>query len=1125
MKSTNFEFLREKFPNLANLAGFAEAYIYTDPASCLVKLRTYTEQMVQSIFDTCELPRAIQPKLFDLLNDSNFKEVIPPVILNKFHLIRKAGNDAAHTGDGASAEILHLLLQESFDLARWYYLSIGRGQKSEIPNYQVIKKTQAEDEQTESLKRQNKAALAKLAQQEAQMTQLLQELDEARKNKVHPENGNVKQLSALKEVSENAANELQFSEEETCTRLVDVQLREAGWDLNDPLQVKREYPVGDQCTQTGKGRCDYVLFDPHSNSPEVPIAVIEVKAVRFDASKGRNQAKFYADALERKHGFRPVIFYTNGFDIKIWDDHKSKNQPPRSIFGFYSLDSLQYCIHQRTEMLRLVDQKIDHKVIDRDYQIQAVSAVSERFDPSREGLKPHRRALLIQATGTGKTRVSMALCDRMTRAHWVKRILFLCDRKELRKQANGAFKEFLPDMSRVQLNAQTAKERHHSIYLSTYPAMMKRFQSFDVGFFDLIIADESHRSIYNRYRPIFTYFDSYQVGLTATPLQFIFRNTFSMFECEDGNPTYNYDYTTAVEQGHLTDFTLINHSTNFLRKGIKYKDLTPEQRKQLEEQVDNAENFNAEKSQLNKSVFNKDTDRKIIQTLMEKGLKNADGSKLGKTIVFARNHQHAVQIKEVFHELFPQYAYDFCEVIDNYEVRSEQLIDDFKDNTGKKELTIAISVDMLDTGIDVPEVVNLVFNKEVKSFAKFWQMIGRGTRLCKDLFGPGQDKEKFYIFDHWGNFDYFEEGGEEKDPGQVKSLMQKLFEARILLAESAFEKQELNGFKFSIKNIYEDIVSLNDKTIAVREKWQIKKRLENLEVLNNFNKGTVADLYSEIAPLMMWRNLENNERAFHFDLLIAEIQEMVVTKSAATALKTQELVTQVGELPINLSQVTDKIDVINKVKSAEFQKNPTVKDLEFIREELRNIMRFRQRPTVEPKQAIYLDVQEEGEEFTVIAKPKLAGQDLVAYRHDVEKVLSELVANNSVLQKIKRQHPISDQEIKTLDAQVSELDPSIHLEDLPIQFPKAGGIEEAIRQIIGIDQELVDEKFHQFILANPSLSVHQQRFLSMLKNHIAKFGAIEAQGLWEAPFSSIPGGADNFDDYQLDQILEIVATF
>ena len=746
MKSTNFEILRDGWPELAALGGFAEAYAHADPASAMVKLRLFAENLTKDIYRDLRLPKPDQPTFVDLLKNPAFSAITPKVVLDKLHALRMHGNKAAH-GEPVKSRNAHWLLQEAYDLARWLFVQYGDGDAASTPPFQPPESESKGDRAEQS--RERRQILEKLAAQEAQMDALLAELEQARKAATVAEK-KAEELQALAKSANETANALEFDEATTRARLIDSLLASVGWNVaageESTQEVGKEIEVEHQPTDSGIGYADYVLWDDNGN----PLAVIEAKKTSVDPERGRHQAKLYADGLEKMHGHRPVIFYTNGFDIWIWDDVQSF--PPRKLFGFYSKDSLQYLANfQRAERKLLDTIEINELIVNRLYQIEAIKRVNERFS------NKHRRALIVQATGTGKTRVAIALTELLIRAGWVKRVLFLCDRRELRKQAKNAYNDFLSEPIRI-VTSRVKKNANERIFLATYPAMQKVFQSFDVGFFDLIIADESHRSIYNVYGDIFHYFDCHQIGLTATPVDFVTRSTFRLFDCEGQLPTANYDLEQAVKDGFLTPFEVFEHTTEFLREGISLDTLTKEQIEELEEQGEDPSQYDFSSEQVDKVIYNKDTNRAILRNLMENGLRDATGQLPGKSIIFARNHQHAVLMRQLFDEMYPQYGGKFCQVIDNYDPRAEQLIDDFKGDGTNDELTIAISVDMLDTGIDIPEILNLVFAKPIKSPVKFWQMIGRGTRLCENLFGPGQHKTIFRIFDHWGNFERFETG-------------------------------------------------------------------------------------------------------------------------------------------------------------------------------------------------------------------------------------------------------------------------------------------------------------------------------------------------------------------------------
>lgn len=1121
MDSRNFEFLREDFPELAELAAFAESYVYSDPISALVKLRTFAEFSVKAVFAHYRLEHGYQSTLNDLLHDPSFKAITPGVVQDKLHLLRVKGNHAAHGTlfKEAEAEVPEYLRQ-AHDLSRWLMLSLLGRPAADLPEWTPLPKV--DEETQESLRRKNKAAQEKIAQQEALMAQLLADLEKARSQAEGEKKSEAERSQILKH-AQQAASVLDFSEEETRFKLIDEQLLAAGWRVGargqSTPEVGQEVEVGGQSTGSGKGFADYVLYDPASGKP---LAVIEAKKTAEDADKGKMQARYYADGLEEESGVRPVIFYSNGYEIYIWDD--AKGEPPRPLFGFYSRDSLQYLHFQRAEREpALGPLNPSEKIVDRLYQIEAIKRVGEAFDKRR------RKALIIQATGTGKTRVAIALAELMIRARWAKRILFLCDRRELRKQARDAFEEFLPGEPRIYITARTSADRNQRIYLATYPAMMRCFQNFDVGFFDLVIADESHRSIYNRYRDLFRWFDACQLGLTATPLKFVFRNTYRLFECENEDPTFNYPYEEAVahEPPYLCPFKAIKHTTKFLREGIKYKELDTVQREQVDDQVEDSEAVDYAQEEVSRKVFNEDTDRAILKNLMDNGLRNADGTRLGKTIIFARNHVHAKQLVKLFDKHYPQYGGDFCLRIDNYEPRAEQLIDDFKTNDGSKNLTIAVSVDMLDTGIDIPEIVNLVFAKPVKSYAKFWQMIGRGTRLCPDLFGRGKDKSIFYIFDHWGNFEFFDELIEESEPSRDKSLTQSVFEARLGLAETALKVQSPEALGIATRLISADVAALPEDCLSVKERWRQIQTLRKDGVIESFQPATAAALKGDIAPLMQWRDVRGREAALDFDRLMARLQASRLSQAANADDLRDRVIEQVSQLPINLKQVVERLPAIRKAKSIEFHETATVVDLESIRDELRGVMKYRDRERTPRPDPVFLNVAEDEAGYrTEVHKVKMEGLDLAAYRNRVESVLRGLLDRSEALRKIRMGEPVSSDDLEELISEVLLMDPDLHLDELLVHYPnRAENLAAAIRQIIGMDPERVDEHFRSFVRKYPGLNANQVRFLEILKSYLARYGAIELEKLWDTPFTTVHAeGIDGVftDSTQVDDLLGLL---
>ncbi|MGK3982508.1 DEAD/DEAH box helicase family protein [Sorangium sp. So ce136] len=1120
LKSENFEFLRPKHPELAELAAFAEEYVHSDPAGSLIKQRGFIEHAVLAIYEGYGLRLPYSDSLNDLLRTEELKQAVPDVVLQKLHAVRVAGNHAAHPRKPITSDVALDRLYQTFEIAQWLHLQLDHGARKDCPTYAPPARAQARDGK-------EKEALEKLRLAEAQYEKVLAALEEERRKRLDAEQvagQSAEELEKLKADGQKVAKVLQFNELTTRRRLIDQMLLDAGWDVGlngaDTEQVRQEVPVFGMRTSSGDGRADYVLYGDDGR----PLAVVEAKKTVNDARLGAEQARLYAVCLEKETGQRPVAFFTNGVDIFVWDDAQDPSW--RKVYGFYSKDSLEYLLLQRKNKVPLATVAPNLQIADRMYQLEAVKRVGERFT------NKFRKALLVQATGTGKTRVAISLCDVLLRAGWVKRILFLCDRRELRKQADNAFKDFLPDEPRVIVKSSTWSDRSKRIYLATYPAMMKHYEDFDVGFFDLVIADESHRSIYKKYRALFMYFDALEVGLTATPVKFIDRDTFDLFECEGNDPTSHFGFKQAIESNppYLVPFRVLSFPNEFREKGFKYSQMTAQQRVELEEQEENPEAVEHEPGAFEKTVFNKGTTRFLWRRLMEQGIREETGSRIGKTIVFARNHKHAVHLAEVFYAIYPQYGAKFCRVIDNQEPRAEQLIDDFKNKDN--ELTIAISVDMLDTGIDVPEVVNLVFAKPVKSYVKFWQMIGRGTRLCRDLFGPGKDKKEFLIFDHWSNFWFFDEKYTEKQPAPQKSLLQQLFETRVAIAEAALDSMNEPVFQAAVDLIVEDVRAVRDAgSIEVRDRWKELELLSDRELVAQFAAATKADLLSIAAPLMQWRNIRGDEDAYRFDLLASRL-ELELLKGGVGAPRVQDLKghvqAQVELLMKNQNPVKAKAAEITAVRSKEFWESATVSKIEEIRRELRGIMKYQQqapRGRLGPQVFDVSDGEVAGETYI----PKLDGLDYVEYKRRVESVLAAHFAENPTLARIRDGKVVRDEELDELCRLVLQIDDKANIKHLVGREPEARrSLLAVFRSLVGLDAAAVERAFADFVHKHPRLSSQQLRFLQVLQNYIAQHGGIELERLYEPPFTTVH--AESVDGVfpnsgEVDQIIAILETF
>jgi len=1127
LASHNFEFLRLRRAFLSDLAGLAERYAHDDPASSLIKQRCFVEHLVMAIYERYRLRLPLSDNLNDLMNETAFQQAVPDVVLHKLHVVRRAGNQAAHPRRPITSQLSLECLADLFDIARWFHVQVDGGNLMASSSYAPPPPEPVGAAKT-------KDALEKLRLVEAKYESVLNSLEAETKKRLAAERvasdatytatQHTPDLSKLKDQGKRVASFLHFNEETTRRRLIDQQLTANGWNVGvngaNTEQVGQEVKLTGLPTSSGDGFADYVLYGDDGK----PLAVIEAKKNAKDARQGSEQARQYADAVEKETGVRPVIFFTNGVDTFLWDD--ARKYPYRKVYGFASKDSLEFMMHQRFGMRVLAHVDASLAIAGRMYQLEAIKRVTERFADN------FRSALVVQATGTGKTRVAVSLCDVLMRAGWAKRILFLCDRKELRRQADRVFKEFMPGEPRVIVDASTADDRDKRIYLATYPAMMKAYEAFDVGFFGLIIADESHRSIYRKYRSMFLYFDALQVGLTATPVSFIERNTFELFGCQSGDPTSAFDFQQAIESKppYLVPFRVMQVSTTFSRVGFKYAQMTEVQREQLEEQDPQAQAVDYDSEDLDKQFFNKDTTRAIWRSLMEGGIREATAQHVGKSIVFARNHLHAMHLAEVFSEMCPQYGSTFCRVIDNQEPKADQLIDDFKNP--ESELTIAISVDMLDTGIDVPEVVNLVFAKPVRSYVKFWQMIGRGTRLRKDLFGTGRDKSEFLIFDHWHNFWFFDEVYQEAQPSVQKSLLQRLFEARVELLDVAIDKMDVAAIGIAEQQVLGDVCAARDtKAIDARDRWKELTQLADGDRIHHFAAATKADLLSIVAPLQHLRSIHGEEDAYRFDLLMTRLQVELLRggPNAPSVLDLKGRVEDAVELlGKNLQPVRAKADAIRQVRDRAFWTSVEAQQIEGLRVDLRSVMKYQQLPSNERVAPPVFDVADDGH-LAGRYTPRLDGLDLVEYRVRVERVLKEHFANTTVLQRIRLGQAVPEAELEELARLVMQIDDKANVKHLTGHDPETRrSLLAVFRGLIGLDAVAVEREFTSFVQKHPRLSSQQLRFLQVLQNTIARNGGIELERIYEPPFTtlhveSIDGLFPEKD--VVDDLLSILAVF
>jgi type I restriction enzyme R subunit len=744
---SNFSFLQPKWPAVYEAASKAADAVHSDPrTACFYSRRALEIAVAWAYKSDASLHLPYQDNLSALIHEPTFKAVAGEAVFSKARIITQLGNQAVHSHRAIQQSDALAAVRELFHVSYWLARTYARGAKpppglafdaTALPRAAPIPKQTIEQlQQLEAGLRERDEKLVVLL---ADKTALDEEIQRLRA-----------EVAKAKKASAAQTDTHDYSEAQTRDYFIDLLLREAGWVLNQARD--REFEVAGMPNNKGQGFVDYVLWGDDGT----PLALIEAKRTRRDPREGQQQAKLYADCLEKQFRQRPVIFYSNGYDHWLWDD---ANYPPRQVQGFYTKAELELVIQRRGSRKSLATAEVNAEIVERYYQSRAIRRIAEAFERDHD-----RKALLVMATGAGKTRTVIALADLLMRCNWAKRVLFLADRVALVKQAVNAFKAHLPDAAPV--NLVTEKDGEGRVFVSTYPTMMGLIDEardgqrrFGVGHFDLVVIDEAHRSVYQKYRAIFEYFDSLLVGLTATPKDEVDRNTYGLFDLEDGVPTDAYSLDEAVQDNFLVPAKAVSVPLKFQREGIRYDDLSDEDKDQwdaLEWDDEGAVPDRVEAAAVNKWLFNKDTVDKVLEHLMTRGLTVAAGDRLGKTILFAKNQAHADFIAGRFNINYPHFKGEFARVISFKTEYAQTLIDDF--SIKDKAPHFAISVDMLDTGIDIPEVVNLVFFKLVRSRTKFWQMLGRGTRLCPDLFGPGQDRQFFYVFDYCQNLEFLQPG-------------------------------------------------------------------------------------------------------------------------------------------------------------------------------------------------------------------------------------------------------------------------------------------------------------------------------------------------------------------------------
>lgn len=1104
---TNFDYLLEKseYTSFAKQAVEAEKSIAISPATCAILSRRALELAVRFVFSyDAELSLPYQDNVSSLIHEHTFRSIIEPRLFPMLKYAIHLGNVAVHTNNNIKRDEAIIALRDLFEFCDWIDYSYSTEYYEKTYDESILANGDEKRVKADELRKLYES----LSSKDEKLEHILKENAELREQmaKQRDHNTQTREFHVDK-----------ISEAETRKKYIDVALKEAGWVIGN--NVTEEELVTGMPNSTGIGYVDYVLW----GKDNLPLAVVEAKKAAVDTMVGSQQAKLYADCLQNKYGRRPLIFTTNGFEFFYTNDFMG--YPRREVSGFFTQEELQLEMDGRKQRIPLENIRISDDITNRPYQKEAVTAVCDAI------MNKHRKLLIVQATGSGKTRVSISIVDVLRRHNYVKNILFLADRTALVKQAKNNYTNMLPDLSCCNLLDSKDDPESCRMIFSTYPTMMNAIDEkknrygeklFSPGHFQLIICDEVHRSIYKKYQEIFEYFDAMLLGMTATPKNEIDKNTYGIFDLERGVPTFAYELEKAVEEGYLVNYSTLEYKTKIMEDGIHYDDLSDEEKEAYEEtfETDDMVGDDISSSAINTWLFNTDTIDRVLKELMEKGLKIEGGDKLGKTIIFAKNSLHAQAIVERFNKLFPEYGGDFIKQIDYSIKYCDSLIDEF--SSKDKMPQIAVSVDMLDTGIDIPEILNLVFFKKVRSYAKFWQMIGRGTRLCPNLLGEGLDKERFLIFDFCNNFEYFRVNTNGTENGIAESLSEKIYNTKAQIVRELQAPRYTSDASYVeyradlVDDLHGAVIELNDDSFLVKRHLRYVEIFRALSAWDSLETIEISDIKEHIAPLI--KPKKEDELARRFDYLVYSIdlgllQSKSVQNPVNIVVQTAEQLSTKYSIP----QVEKQKNIIEKVQTTEFWDSVTIIELETVRNAMRSLLQYLDKI----RRKIYYTNFTDTIIDSVEGEPIYGGNDFQNYRKKVEFYLKEH-SNRISVYKLRNNKQLTEVDLKELERILwTELGSK---EDYIKEYGDTP-VGRLVRQIVGVDRAAVNEAFSKF-LTEERLNINQMRFVNLIVDYIVANGNIDDNKvLMGEPFKSVGSITSLFKDNMgtAKQIMEVIA--